>query len=226
MDKKKFTCQKCHKVYVNEKLYLKHKCKQMKREDELKSLTGTLALEYYQHWMKLKTKKIPSPNHFLTSNYFKTFFKFVDFCKQIKLPLPNKFIWFTVERNYPPTMWMNDDVYVEYIDFLDSSNKPIDQVKQSITNLLDYSDRHRIDCSSIFEHININELLYMIRIRQVSPWIIIFSKTFKNVITNCSSEQQQILETLIRPEYWINKKQQLLPDDANTIKLLVSSMGL
>jgi hypothetical protein len=200
-----YTCKWCHKIYLRENAYMAHECKQMKREAELKTPIGQSAFDYYQTWMRVKKRHSFSPTSFLASNYFRTFIKFVEFTKQVKLPLPDTFIKLMVQRDFPPTMWTNDEVYSQYISFLDSNIDPIDQVALSIETLFKYADKQDIDISNVFEAINPNELIQMIRIRQVSPWLLLASKKFANFFANMNQEQQSITESLINPDVWAKK---------------------
>lgn len=203
--KPQYVCDKCHKVYVREKSYMNHECKQMKRETEIKTPTGQAAWGYYQLWMRYKKRIPPSASAFITSNYYRTFINFVEFSIKVKLPFPEKFIWYMVNKDYPPTMWINDEVYVQYINFIDNELDPLVQVTTSMQTLLSYADSKQIDVSEVFTVIPTNELLYLIRLRKLSPWILLLSKKFKVLVSSLTLEQQMILETLIRPEYWGDK---------------------
>ncbi len=221
------TCKYCHRVYVRENAFLAHKCDRMKKEEELKTPDGQAAWNYYRTWMKHKNRVPPTSPAFLASKYFKTFVKFVKFTKQIKLPMPEKFIWWSIIKDYPPNMWLDDEVYTQYLDFLDTTYDPLDQVSNSINTLLDYADNKQIDVSDIFEAINPNELIQLIRIRQVSPWLLLFSKKFKSMwTTRMSNEQQIIMETIIRPEYWGERLNQKPVSTKNQIKRYISELGI
>ncbi len=221
------TCKWCHKVYLRENAYMAHECKQMKREAELKTPIGQAAFDYYQTWMREKKRHSFSPASFLASNYFRTFINFVNFTKQVKLPLPDKFIKLMVQRDYPPTMWINDEVYSQYIGFLDSNIDPMDQVALSIQTLLAYTDKVDIDICDVFEAINPNELIQMVRIRRVSPWLLLFSQKFKQMwVDRLSDEQQSIMESLIQPEYWGDRLSQNTVTTKDQIKKYVSELGI
>ena len=228
-DTPQFICNKCHRVYVREHAFMNHKCKQMKHEDEFKTIVGQSAWIYYQMWMKCKRRPIDldNPSIFLSSSFFTTFIKFTKFIQKTKLPVPDKFIWLMVKKDIPPKMWTRDDVYSMYMDFIDSAMDPLVQIQTSINTLFDKSDIHNVDVSNVFEKIPPNELLHLIRLRQLSPWLLLFSKSFGVVIKNkMSSEQRIILETLIRPEYWGEKIGKLSPDTKEKIKQCVSELGI
>lgn len=222
----RFTCKHCHRIFVMEDRYLQHKCKQMKRVEEMQSPEGQAALNYYQLWMR-NMKRLPPPaGSFLTSKYFRTFINFTQFAKRVDLPRPEKFIWLMVQRDFPPTIWTNDEVYAIYIEWLDMKAEPLEQAKLSIDTLMAYSDKHEIDLSEVFVHMPMHEIIRALHVRKLSPWLLLFSRTFKQaLVSRASQEQQIILENLIRPDYWPAKFERH-PEEVAKIKRLVSEMGI
>lgn len=222
----KFTCKHCHKVFVMEDRYLQHQCKQMKRDEELRSPTGQAAWHYYQLWMRSMKRLPPPAQSFMASKYFRTFINFTNFAKKVELPKPDKFIWLMVQREYPPTIWMNNEVYAIYLEFLDTKTSGIDQANLSIATLLAYSEKHDCNLQDVFVNMPIQEVIHLLHVRKLSPWLLLFSKTFKNAFaTRTSPEQQIILENLIRPDHWPDKFQKF-PEEVAQIKMLVAEMGI
>lgn len=220
-----YVCKFCHRNFVREQAYIDHECKQMKRDSELKSPIGQAAWTYYHSWMRQKNKAAPSTTAFKDSKYFRTFINFATFVQRVQLPLPDKFIWLMVKRDFPPTMWTSDAVYAIYLEFLDTKMPPIDQAKQSIKTLLDYTDRHEVEPSTFFETINPNELIQLIRLRKLSPWLLLLSKKFAQLFTSLNEEQQTIIETFIKPDVWAEKKVQC-KNDIETIKIYIKELGI
>jgi hypothetical protein len=172
-------------------------------------------------------KRLPPPaGSFLTSKYFRTFINFTQFAKRVDLPRPDKFIWLMVQKGFTPTMWMNDDVYSIYIEFLDIGAEPIEQAKLSIQTLLAYSDKHEIDVSQVFVQMPMHDIIRMIHTRKLSPWLLLFSKTFRHALMNRANDEQKIiLENLIRPDYWMTQFEKR-PQEVATVKRLVAEMGI
>lgn len=220
-----FTCKFCHKIYIREQAYMNHECKRMKRFKELKTPIGQTAWHYYQNWMREQNRMPPSADAFMESKLFRTFVNFTIFSQKVSLPLPNKFIWLMKVKNYPPTMWMMDEVYAQYLTFIDTKMPPVDQAKTSITTILDYADLHNIDPSDVFTTINPNELIHLVRTRKLSPWLLLVSKRFTKFYNTINEEQQLILETLIQPDIWTEKFAAHL-SDVNIIKAYVGELGI
>ena len=218
-------CKWCHRTFIRETAYMDHECKQMKREKELKSPDGQAAWQYYHNWMRQKKRVAPNAAAFMDSKLFRTFINFAQFVKKVQLPLPDKFIWLMIKKDYPPTMWMRDDVYALYLEFIDNKMPPIDQAKQSIKTLFDFADAYDVDLENIFEVINPNELIHLIRIRKLSPWLLLFSQKFREFFAGMSEEQQVIVETFIKPEVWAEKRVEHKAD-IEIIKGYIGELGI
>lgn len=221
-----FTCQHCHKVFEHESKYLAHKCKAMKRAEELKTPAGQAAWNYYTMWFRAMKRIPPSSTAFLASKYFTTFFNFVAFSKRVNLPKPEKFITYMVQKNFQPTMWITDPIYVMYIEYIDLTLSPMEQVKMSIDTLFSVTDAHEIDTADVFTVLRGNDIIQMLRTRRLSPWLLLNSKKFKILYAQeMSEEERSIIDTLVRFDYWATK----LKEHAavvQKIKLLVAELGI
>jgi hypothetical protein len=198
----------------------------MKKEAELKSPDGQAAWHYYQLWMRQLKRMPPPAESFLTSKYFRTFINFTKFTKSVSLPQPDKFIWLMVEKKYQPTLWMSDEVYVNYLEYLDRKLDPMEQAKISIDTLLALADRHDVDVSTVFDILQPGDVIQLLRVRKLSPWLLLFSKKFKVFFaTKTNSEQQIIMEALIQPSYWENKMAQY-PEEVKNIKTYIGALNI
>lgn len=222
----RYTCKYCHKVFVKESAYLVHQCKQMKREEELKTPQGQAAWHYYSLWLRAQKRLPPPASSFLTSKFFRTFMNFVQFTKNVEMPKPDKFINLMVRKDYPPTMWTNDDVYVMYIEYLDRQLNPIEQFKISLDCLLSVSDKHDVDVADVFTVLKAQEIIQKLRTRQLSPWLLLNSKKFKILYRDqLTSEQRILIDQLIRPEFWGEKLEQYA-EEVKNIRKVISEMGI
>lgn len=198
-------CQYCHKKFQQERAFLNHKCKLMIREEELRTLTGQTAWHFYQDWMRMQRKRVPDDRAFLKSHYYLSFMKFADFVKQTDLPTPQKFIKLMISEKYDPTMWLMDEVYVIYMEYLDKYRSPSEHFNITITTLDKKAEEHNCYFDEIFNHINASEVIELLRQRKLSPLVLLSSSKFSQFLFTTSKkniEQFIILERLIRPAYW------------------------
>lgn len=226
VDQPLFKCKYCGRQFQREHNYLAHKCKEMKRDEEMRTPQGQAALNYYQLWMRTMKRNPPNAAAFITSRYYRTFMNFVEFTRRVDLPKPEKFISLMVQKDYPPTIWTNDEVYTTYLEFLDRKTSPIDQATLSIETLVGLADKHDIDLSDVFTVITVQDIIHLLRTRRLSAWLLLFSNKFKYIFANnTTTEQRMVIENLIRPDYWGDKLADH-PQDVETIKMLVKEMGI
>lgn len=221
----KYVCRACHKHFMREHAFMAHECTQLKREKEIKTPTGQAAWNYYTTWMRKQHKLPPPIDTFLTSKYYRTFITFAEFVRKVQLPLPDKFIWYMVTRNYPPSLWKHDDVYDLYINFIDMTLSPMSQVTASIDMILKITDACEVDPSEFFTLLTPNEVIQLVRTRKISPWLLLFSKKFVEFFSNMNLEQQRILEAIIQPSEWDDRKKKF-ETEVQTIKLYIQELGL
>lgn len=223
--KAQFTCQYCHKVFVLEQRFMHHVCKPMMRERDIQSPDGQAAFIYYMLWFRALNRGTPSHAAFGASKLFNAFIEFVRFARSVSLPAPEKFIWLMVQKTFQPSMWRGDEVYAIYMEYLDRQIPPLDQISMSFKVIASKAAFNDIDLSEVFSLYTTNELIHMVRTRQLSPWMLLFSKKFRGLMDTMSTEQRLVMENLIRPNYWAaqfqDHKAQL-----TTVKMLVHEMGI
>lgn len=204
-DEAVYKCSYCGKRYKREDAFINHKCKQMIREEELRTPLGQAAWRLYQNWMRFQHKRVPDDRTFLKSKYYNSFMKFVEFVRQTDLPTPEKFIKLMIQENYPPTMWLIDEVYVNYLEYLDKTRTPSDHATITFQTLSKASDDFDCDISQIFEEIPSSQVIELIKQRKLSPFVLLASKKFNQFIVKTSTENKEqyiILTHLIRVNHW------------------------
>ena len=80
--------------------------------------------------------------------------------------------------------------------------------------------------SDVFEYLDPNDVILMLHRRQISPWILLHSKKFREFLINKTTDQEKIiLESIIRPDYWAGKKKQF-PEVVAQMKKYVHELDL
>lgn len=198
----------------------------MIRQEELRSVDGQAGLAYYQEWMRSMKRMVPSAEAFASSRYFRAFVSFAQFVKRVRMPKPEKFIAWMVTKDIPPSMWTTNDVYSMYLEYLDHNTSGIESAMLSLETLFAYSEKNDIPIDKVFVQMPINDVIRLIQLRKLSPWVLLFSKTFKDALMyRASPEQRAIIESLVKPEYWIDKMARK-KQDVEQIKRLISEMGI
>lgn len=221
-----YECGYCGQGFVHEERFMAHKCKRMKRQEVFNTPVGQAAWFYYQEWMKASNKKVSKSKSFIQSKYFNSFVRFAEFVKKTQMPKPELFIWLMKQKDMSPTIWTNDQVYSQYLEFLDRKGDPHQLAQITINTLFKISDAAECDVSNIFSVLTANEVIQLLRQRRMSPWILLLSKKFTEFYcNNVSSEERIIIESIIRPEYWAEKFKNN-PQIVNTMRQYISELGL
>lgn len=222
----KYECKFCGTRFKIESRYMSHRCRAMIRDEQIRTPLGHTAWSYYQKWMKSHRRAVPSIETFLTSKFYTTFIKFAQFAQKVGLPDVDTFIWYMREKKIPPVIWINNDIYTSYIEFIDKKSDPNKQALQTIDRLFKLADEFQVDVSDVFEHLDPNDVILMLHRRQISPWILLHSKKFREFLINKTTDQEKIiLESIIRPDYWAGKKKQF-PEVVAQMKKYVHELDL
>lgn len=176
----------------------------MVKLEQFKTPIGQTAYDYYGKWMKAQGRTVPKAESFISSKSFSTFINFATFSKNVGLVKVDTFIKLMISKEYPPFMWMSDNVYSLYINYLQFNTSPMEHFKISLETLFKISDANDIDISDVFELLHPGEVIRLMRIRKLSPWLLLFSKKFKIMLAErASPEQQQIINELVQPDVWV-----------------------
>ena len=203
----KFECRFCGMRFKQEARYMSHRCTAMKRDEQIKTPLGQTAWSYYQKWMKTQRRAVPSIETFLTSKFYTTFIKFAEFAQKVGLPDVDTFIWYMTEKKIPPVIWVNNEIYTTYIEFIDKKSNPYKEAKRTIDNLFKLADDLQCEVKELFDHLAPNDIIQMLHRRQLSPWILLHSSKFKQFLIHKTTKDERIvMETIIRPDYWAEKK--------------------
>ncbi len=222
----KWECKFCGTRFKLENRFMAHRCKAMARDEQIRTPLGQSAWSYYQKWMKAYRRAVPSIETFLTSNFYTTFIKFAKFARKVGLPDVDSFIWYMQEKDIPPVIWVNNEIYSSYIEFIDKRSDPNKQALQTIEYLFKIADEFQVDVAEVFSYLEPNDVILMLHRRQLSPWILLHSQKFKEFLINKTTDQEKIaLEAIIRPDYWAEKKIQN-PDIVVQMKKYVRELDL
>ncbi len=220
-----FECKFCSAVFKRETSFMKHECAQMKRADDIKTPTGMAAYDMYCLWMKASNRKAPSIETFSTSRYFNSLVKFVEKARKLRLPSNEQFIKLMVSKQISPILWCRDECYSFYLEWIDRTSDPLDQAASTIDTIYKISEAAEVGVGDVFSIIHYREVMQLIRQRQLSPWLLLCSSTFKRFLVGLESSEKDELLNLIGYNYWAEKFE-ANPTVVEQMKLLATEMGI
>lgn len=222
----KYECKFCGMRFKQEARFMSHRCTAMKRDEQIKTPMGQAAWGYYQKWMKSQRRSIPSIETFLTSKYYTTFIKFAEFVQKVGLPDVDTFIWYMAEKKMQPVIWVNDEIYQNYIQFIDTKSDPFKEAQRTVDYMFKIADEFECDVGEIFEHLEAGDVIQMLTRRQISPWILVVSRKFKKFLQEKTRKDERlVMETIIRPDMWVKRKTKH-PEVLTQMKQIVRELDL
>lgn len=225
MAKYKYRCKFCEAGFVNEDRYLKHRCKEMERDEQMRTPEGLAAWEHYKTWLTLQRRQPPTVQTFLSSKYYTSFYKFAVFAKKVGIPNTEQYIRRMIRHKVNPTIWTSDEIYTEYLKYLDTGKDPYIQVKHTVDFLFKAAKILECNVDDIFDHLEPDEVIQMLRRRQISPWILIHSPKFKAFVEKMSVDQKMVFKTVVKPDVWVQRRRDN-PEVASKMKEIVRELNL
>ena len=206
-----FVCEFCGKRYVRERAFLRHTCKERERFELLQGPRGKLGLLMYNRWLQRKFRgKTVTADTFISTSSFSSIMKFVDWGLKMRFnsSMFERYVDFCVIKNYTPNMWLMNEVFVQFIQYIDINMTPREHIQQSFEWFKDMASAKNCELTDIFSHIMVGEIVQAILNRKVSPWVLVKTAGFKRLWASINDDAKNHLQQVINPEYWRKKMDQ------------------
>jgi len=217
-----YKCEYCQKEFAKEKTLAVHICEQKRRhinKNEKHVQAGLLTFQkFYEFVQKGKNKK--TFDDFVQSPYYTAFVKFGSFLINTSPIYPEMFVEYVVKSGVKIDHWCRDELYETYISEL-IKNEPADgAVQRSITTMMDWADSNSAQWEHYFAYVNLNRATHDIKEGVISPWLVLNTKSGKEMLRRMNDEQLEIIGSVIDPQYWMRRFKSL-PADVELIKDVV-----
>lgn len=151
--------------------------------------------------------------------------RFAAFSKQVRIPDPDLYITQMVNLDMQPMLWTDDRVYTAFLEYMDRKVPAGKNAQITIDTLFDFASALGCEIEDIFDHIDPNEVIQLMRQRKLSPWLLLNSDKFKQFYLKLSKGERIVLETIIRPKYW-GEKLKTNPEIVEQMKRFVKELNL
>lgn len=200
-----YQCTYCHKAFLREDAFLLHKCEMMKREDEIKTPVGQAAWSYYQKWFKSQKKKVEINQFINSKRYYRSFIRFADFVQRVRLIDIDIFIQMMREKDIPPQLWTNDQVYSLFLEYLDHTASPIELGEKTAKFLYQIAETLETKVEDVFDQLQPGDVMQFIRERRFTPWLLLRSRRFRQYLQSLDGEEREQFANLMKKEFWSYK---------------------
>ena len=204
---------------------MKHRCKDMERAETIQSVRGQGAYQYYSLWMKGNNRKVPTIETFTGSAFFTSFVKFYDYVNKLRIPSPEKYIALMNKKKFQPSLWCRDECYSMYLEWTDRCSDPMDQAQITVNTLFKITDSAGVPITEVFSVLHPREVTELIRLRKMSPWLLLCSAQFKTFLNGMDELDKQEMMAVVGFGYWADKFQKN-PEIVGNMRKIAEAMQI
>jgi hypothetical protein len=217
-----YKCEYCGKFFAKEKTLVVHICEQKRRhlsKHEKHVQAGMMTYQrFYAITQKGKTQK--TFDDFASSPYYTAFVKFGSFLVNTSPIYPERFIDYVIKSGVKLDHWCRDELYDTYVIDLIKSEPADGAIQRTIKTMMDWADANNSPWEHYFAYVNLNRATHNIKEGLVSPWLVLNTKSGKEMLTRMNDEQLAIISEIIDPQFW-KRKFKSLPADIELIKDII-----
>lgn len=200
--KEGWTCQACNTTILNEKVFLNHYCSKQERIDQSNSVHGQTAYRYCLMWIKKRHRGHMSMETFTKSAMFTNFFKFAIWTQRVHIPDVDRYVSYMIMKTFNPNVWTMDATYVQFINHIDLSFKVDDHIDNTVRTLGWIARKYDCELSEALNQVTISKLMSMITQRRLSPWVLIYMKSFQKIVHELPDVDKRHCTNTLNPSKW------------------------
>ena len=225
---KPFVCEYCNTGYSKEKTLKVHICEQKRRHLQQKEKRVQLGFYAFNQFYKLSAgaKKEKSYTDFCKSQYYNAFVKFGSFISNVKPLYPEKYIDYVVTSRVKLDHWCKEEMYEKYAIELIRKEGVETALERSIMTMMEWAaENEPAPWNHYFQHIGLNTAVWNIKDGKISPWLILNSKTGKDMLSKFNDEQLNMIYHVLDPSHWAMRFKRN-PKDVELVKDVVKESNL
>ena len=215
----KYKCNFCDKLFAKEKTLAVHVCEQKRRHLSKDEKHVVMGLYTFQRFYDLtQNSKHPKTfDDFATSSFYTAFVKFGSFIVNTAPVYPERFIDFVIKSGTKLDHWCRDELYEQYILDLIMVEPADGAIQRTIMTMMNWAEKNSSSWEHYFAYVNLNRATHDIKEGLISPWIILNTKSGKEMLQRMNDEQLNIIGSIIDPQFWL-RKFKTLPADHELVK--------
>jgi hypothetical protein len=202
---KPFVCEYCNTGYMREKTLMAHMCEPKRRALQKNEKRVQLGYYAFTRFYKLSVgaKKDKTYDEFCRSQYYNAFVKFGSFVNNVKPLYPEKYIDYVVTSNVKLDHWCNEEMYERYaLEFILKEDVTT-ALERSVKTMMEWAEENSpAPWNHYFQHVSLNRAVWHIRDGKISPWLLLNSRSGKEMLSKLNDEQLELIYHVINPEHW------------------------
>jgi hypothetical protein len=217
-----FKCEHCGKKFAKENTLVVHICEQKRRYLSRNEKHVQMGLMTYQRFYEItqKTAKAKTFEEFSSSPYYTAFVKFGSFISNTNPIYPERFVDFVITSGVKLDHWCRDALYDQYIADLIKKEPADGAIQRTIQTMMDWGEKNASPWEHYFAYVNLNRATHDIKEGLVSPWLVLNTRSGKQMLQKMNDEQLEIVGPVIDPQHW-QRRFKSLPADVELVKEVI-----
>lgn len=217
-----YKCEHCGKFFAKEKTLAVHICEQKRRYLGKNEKHVQMGLMTYQKFYEMaqKGKNQKTFDEFAASSYYTAFVKFGSFMVNTAPIYPERFVEYVIKSGVKLDHWCRDELYDSYIAELIKIEPADGAIQRSIQTMMNWADANQSPWEHYFAFVNMNRATHDIKEGLVSPWLVLNTKSGKEMLQRMNDEQLEIIGPIIDPQFWMRRFKSL-PADVELVKDII-----
>lgn len=217
-----YKCEHCGKFFAKEKTLAVHICEQKRRYLSKNEKHVQMGLMTYQKFYEMaqKGKNQKTFDEFAASSYYTAFVKFGSFMVNTAPIYPERFVEYVIKSGVKLDHWCRDELYDSYIAELIKIEPADGAIQRSIQTMMNWADANQSPWEHYFAFVNMNRATHDIKEGLVSPWLVLNTKSGKEMLQRMNDEQLEIIGPIIDPQFWMRRFKSL-PADVELVKDII-----
>lgn len=224
---KPYVCQYCNSAYVKESTLVVHMCEQKRRNlaktEKHVQLGYQSYIRFFQLSQKSKTQK--TYEEFAKSPYYNAFVKFGSFLNNVNPLYLDRYIDYVVTSGVKLDHWCREDLYYVYVNDLIKKESAETAIERSINTMIEWAEKNNSQWNHYFKYASLNRAVYDIKDGKISPWLILNSKSGREMLNKLNDEQLNIILEIMDPTFWA-KRFKTYPADLDLVTQVITEGNL
>jgi hypothetical protein len=221
------TCKFCDKSFKSEKTLSSHMCPRKRRWAEKENLSSRLGFRVFQRFYEITANSVnaKSFDEFIRSQYYTDFVKFGRYLGHRDAVDTERFIDFVIKNGVKLRDWRKPYVYETFLHEL-MNKEPVERaLERTFLSLEEWAKENNTTFNKFFEEVTTNEATHIIQSGRISPWVLYLSESAGELLGRMSSEQGDMIQSIINPAIWKGRFHNR-PDDVEFVINVLGKAGL
>lgn len=224
---KPFVCQYCGHGYTKESTLVTHVCEQKRRHLQKDQKAVRVGYDAFNRFFKLSqnAKGDKTYDEFAKSPYYNAFVKFGSYVSNVNPLYPDHYIDWVIRSGVKLDHWCKDALYEKYVLELIHTEQVETAVERSVRHMQSWANDNNSVWNHYFKYVSPNRAMFDIKDGKVSPWLILNSKSGKEMLNRMDDFQLNAIASVIDPQVWIKRFRED-KDDLDLVKIVIDQGNL